>query len=181
MSITREEVVRCYLDILGRKPESEDVISLHMQYKGTVWEFRQALLKSGEYRDRQRLIAKEFAGLQILPASAMVRENTDVWQCIEMLEGGTERLYLIDSDGRYLWRAMVRNHCRLETDGHGGWNLSKESFAPVIFEKPLAGHEKELLGLVRTRLASHPQEDEVLVVDSGGGSCMYSAHASKAG
>ena len=181
MPITREDVVRCYREILGRKPESEEVIELHMQFKGTVLEFRQALLNSDEYRRRKHLVEEKYTELEILPASAMVREDLDVWHYIELLERGAVCLYLVDAKGRYLWHAMVGSNCRLEADGNGGWFLSKESLAPLIFEQPLVGHEEELLNMVRMRLASHAELREVLVVDSGGGSCMCSTYKRKAG
>ena len=175
MSITREEIIRCYQDILRRKPESEEIIALHMQFKGNEEEFRQGLLNSREYKKRCNMLADKFDGIELLPAQALVKEDTDVWHCIELLESGAECLYLVDDEGRYLWRALVRKNCLLKADGNGGWHFLMESCAPLIFEKSLAGHEEELLGLARARFASCPEAGEILVVDSGGQ--LYAWHA----
>jgi SAM-dependent methyltransferase len=97
--ISRDDVVDCYLRLLGRKPESEKVITNHLQaaksYKGLVNIF----LNSEEYRQRTRRF--EAAGLPprtFVPISLAHNEVETVLpaeqlqQCLDSVKAAWTRL-----------------------------------------------------------------------------------------
>jgi hypothetical protein len=107
--LSRDEVILGYRYILGREPESEEVIELHQKSYDYVTKFREALLTSPEfvstqnapassvylgYRAEDLAIFDQFAGTAPQPAPGFVTDFhgsrariSSLWDGIEHLDG----------------------------------------------------------------------------------------------
>ena len=110
-----------------------------------------------------------FMRYDVLPAQAMVTEaSITLMKCIDLFESGAENIYLIEGDGRYRWRAALRDDTRLNELGAGKWTLSMKPLAPIVIDDLHELHNKQLFEISEYFLAKYPHARELPIVHGGG-------------
>ena len=116
----------------------------------------------------------------VVKAEALVTAgNADFMQLVEWLESGAENVYLVDEAGRYLWRVARKDRHPIVYGAHG-YGLSLSPLEPIVFDDPIdEAHVQALMAAGEAVFARHPEEKELPIVNSGGGSCMRSANRTR--
>ena len=116
----------------------------------------------------------------VVKAEALVTAgNADFMQLVEWLERGAENVYLVDEAGRYLWRAARKNQHPI-VYGERGYGLSLAPLEPIVFDDPIDdAHVQSLMAVGESIFARHPEEKELPIVNSGGGSRMRCAYRNR--
>lgn len=96
--LTRDEVIWGFRYILGRNPESETVISAHQHFPD-YQRFREALFRSEEFRNAQKLI----------------NFSAEKWVCTEVYNG-RYRLWIDLSDKYVSYGCLLDNYEPIETE-----------------------------------------------------------------